>query len=955
NALKAYENQDYPFEELVDKVNINRDMSRNPVFDTMFVLQNMQQEEKGIQGLQLIPYVGKHKISKFDLTLIGIEEEGHVSCMIEYATALYKEETIKRMSEHFMQLIDAIINDSQVKLSSLEIITPQEKAQILDVFNKTAIEYSSEKTIHQLFEEQVQRTPNQVAVVFENQQLTYQELNERANQLARTLRSEGVRSEQLVAIMAERSLEMIIGILGVLKAGGAYVPIDPEYPEERIQYMLKDSKAQLLLLQQHLQDHIPFEGKLVNLNDEASYHKDGSNLKSIVASNQLAYVIYTSGTTGKPKGVMVEHHGLCNLKSVMYDTLQMNEQDKVVQFASLSFDASIWEIFTSLFFGATLYIPSKSVILDYHLFNHFMNENKITTATLPPAYATYLEPTQIPFLRKLITAGSSSSIQLVNKWRGHVMYVNAYGPTEDSICSTVWTSRDKLSGNNSIPIGRPIHNHQVYIMDKTGQLLPIGVAGELCIAGLGVARGYLNRPDLTKEKFVENPFVSGEKMYKTGDLARWLTDGSIEYLGRIDHQVKIRGNRIEIGEVETALLEIESIQEVIVIAREDKDGLKQLCAYYVGDDSLTVGKLRNELSKKLPNYIIPSYFVKLTQMPLTPNGKVDRKALPKLGENVQTETEYEAPRTAAEVQLVEIWKEVLGLEQIGIKENFFDIGGHSLKVLQLIRKVSQSIGVNLPYRVVFDTPTIETMAQQIMTSQLGMEKNTDFLKLNDEGDINVFCFPSTISGLGMEYFEMAKRLENQCILYAYDFIEYHSNYTDMINEYVESIISIQKQGPYVFLGYSAGGNLAFEIAKVMEKSGLEISDIIMLDTSLMNPEMQRLREKLLERDIDNNENISEWFKQVKDIPSVKNKSYCYEEYMKQLDNNGIVKSNIHNLVVKGLDKSNWLNATMKNYIEYEGFGNHNEMLNRKFIDANVGIIKLVLNEIIERNVEMNLV
>ncbi|KYG29134.1 hypothetical protein AZF08_27900 [Bacillus gaemokensis] len=619
------------------------------------------------------------------------------------------------------------------------------------------------------------------------------------------------------------------------------------------------------------------------------------------------------------------------------------------------------------------------MILDYHLFNHFMNENKITTATLPPAYATYLEPNQIPFLKKLITAGSSSSIQLVNKWRDHVMYVNAYGPTEDSICSTVWTSRDELADNKCIPIGRPIYNHQVYIMDKAGQLLPIGVAGELCIAGSGVARGYLNRLDLTKEKFVENPFSPEEKMYKTGDLARWLPDGNIEYLGRMDHQVKIRGNRIEIGEVETELLKIEMIQEAIIIAQEDKDGLKQLCAYYVGDDSLTVGKqedkdglkqlcayyvgddsltvgkLRSELSKELPNYMIPSYFVKLTQMPLTPNGKVDRKVLLELEGNLQTGMEYEAPRTVVEVRLAEIWKEVLGLEQIGIRENFFDIGGHSLKVLQLIRKVSQSIGVNLPYRVVFDTPTIETMAQQIMKSQLGMEKNTNFLKLNDKGYINIFCFPSTISGLGMEYFEMAKRLENQCVLYAYDFIDYYSNYVDMINEYVESIVSIQEQGPYVFLGYSAGGNLAFEIAKVMEQKGLEISDIIMLDTSLMNPEMQKLREELLESDMDNNENISEWFKQVQDIPSVKNKSYCYEKYMKQLNNSGIVQSNIHNLVVKGLDKSNWSNATIKTYVEYEGFGNHNELLNRKFIDANVGIIKLALNEIIERNVEMNLV
>ncbi|MED1538480.1 amino acid adenylation domain-containing protein, partial [Bacillus pseudomycoides] len=650
--------------------------------------------------------------TNYDFNLIVMPgEEIHIH--FQYNANVYEQATIERIQGHMIQIIKQVVNNPNIKVSELKLLTEREKTQILDVFNKTEIEYSNEKTIHQLFEEQVQRTPNQVAVVFEDQQLTYQELNERANQLARTLKAEGVRAEQLVAIMAERSLEMIIGILGILKSGGAYVPIDPEYPEERIQYMLKDSKAQLLLLQHHLQDRIPFEGKLVNLNDEASYHKDGSNLKSIVASNQLAYVIYTSGTTGKPKGVMVEHHGLCNLKSVMYDTLQMNEQDKVVQFASLSFDASIWEIFTSLFFGATLYIPSKSVILDYHLFNHFMNENKITTALLPPAYATYLEPNQIPALKKLVTGGSASSFQLVEMWKDKALYVNAYGPTEDSIITTMWSDSNKLANNNCIPIGCPIHNHQVYIMDKGGQLLPIGVAGELCIAGSGVARGYLNRPGLTKEKFVENPFNPGEKMYKTGDLARWLPDGNIEYLGRMDHQVKIRGYRIETGEVETALLEIELIQEAIIIAKEDKDGLKQLCAYYVGDDSLTVGKLRSELSKELPNYMIPSYFVKLTQMPLTPNGKVDRKALLELEGNLQTGTEYEAPRTVIEVQLAEIWKEVLGLKQVGVKDNFFDIGGHSLRATILISKIHKEMNVSISLREIFRFPTLQQMAGRI--------------------------------------------------------------------------------------------------------------------------------------------------------------------------------------------------------------------------------------------------
>ncbi|PEO73009.1 non-ribosomal peptide synthetase, partial [Bacillus pseudomycoides] len=502
----------------------------------------MQREEKSIQGLQLIPYVGKHKISKFDLTLIGIEEEGQISCMIEYATNLYKEETIKRMSEHFMQLIDAIIDDSHVKLSSLEIITSQEKTQILDVFNKTEIEYSNEKTIHQLFEEQVQRTPNQVAVVFEDQQLTYQELNERANQLARTLKAEGVRAEQLVAIMAERSLEMIIGILGVLKSGGAYVPIDPEYPEERIQYMLKDSKTQLLLLQHHLQDRIPFEGKLVNLNDEASYHKDGSNLESIVTSNQLAYVIYTSGSTGRPKGIMVEHLSIHNFIQAIINKIPIMEHVSILCMTTFSFDIFVLESLLPLVNGLKVVMADSKALTEGEAFNQLVNRHSVEVMQgTPSRIKLFMNQKEgiraLGKLKMLMIGGEAMPPGLYEQLRTYTdaSIYNMYGPTE----TTVWSSIERVM-KSQLSIGKPIANTRMYIMDDQLKLQPIGVRGELCIAGDGVTRGYLNRPDLTKEKFVENPFISGEKMYKTGDLARWLPDGSIEYLGRSDHQVKIR-------------------------------------------------------------------------------------------------------------------------------------------------------------------------------------------------------------------------------------------------------------------------------------------------------------------------------------------------------------------------------------------------------------------------------
>ncbi|MCY9520553.1 amino acid adenylation domain-containing protein, partial [Paenibacillus apiarius] len=713
NTLSAYENQDYPFEELVSKLDVSRDMSRNPLFDTMFVLQNIEQRAVSIEGLTCKLYPNEHNIAKFDLTFSLTEEAEGIAGTIEYARSLYKEETIERMAAHFKQVIDAILSDPQRKLSSIEIISPEEKAQILETFNDTAADYPRDKTIHQLFEEQAERTPDQAAVVYEESQLTYRELNTKANQLARTLRAEGVQPDQLVGILAERSLEMIIGILAIMKAGGAYVPMDPEYPEERLGYMLEDSGAELLLTQSHVQKCESFHGKRLMLDNERMYSEAGSNLQPGAGPDHLAYVIYTSGTTGKPKGVMVEHRGLCNLKPLFKDTLHIGEQDHVVQFASLSFDASCWEMFKALFTGATLYIPTKETILDPRLFESYMSRQRITAAILPPTYAASLHPGNLPSLKKLITGGSASSVDLVQQWRDSVLYFNAYGPTEDSIVTTIWQASAVAPAGKLVPIGRPIPNHRVYIVDANDQLLPVGIAGELCISGVGVARGYLNRPELTEERFVDNPFEPGERMYRTGDLAKWLPDGNIEYLGRIDHQVKIRGYRIELGEVEAQLLKTASVQEAVAIAREDGDGQPYLCAYIVADKELTSGELRSALSQELPGYMVPSCFVQLEHMPLTPNGKIDRKALPAPDGSMQTGADYVAPRTALEAQLSQIWQEVLGLPRVSVKDHFFEIGGHSLRTTTLVAKLHKEMGIEMPLREVFQYPTIEQMAEVI--------------------------------------------------------------------------------------------------------------------------------------------------------------------------------------------------------------------------------------------------
>ncbi|WP_430182774.1 amino acid adenylation domain-containing protein, partial [Paenibacillus jamilae] len=554
----------------------------------------------------------------------------------------------------------------------------------------------------------------QAALFCEGEQLSYRELNERANRLARTLRSHGVTSDRLVGLITDRSVDMIVGIFGILKAGGAYVPIDPTYPEERIRYMLDDSGAELLLTQNHLVGNVAFDGKVLVLDGEqAVYHEDGSNLEPVSGPNDLAYVIYTSGTTGQPKGVMLEHHGLCNLKVYFDQTLHIGISDHILLFASYSFDAACWEIFQALFCGATLYVPTSETILNYERFKQYMADHHITVATLPPTYAVYLEPERMSSLRILFTAGSASSIELVYKWKDQVAYYNGYGPTENSVATSIWpVSKDARAGQ-LISIGRPVPNHRVYMVDAHGHLAPVGVAGELCVSGPGLARGYLDRPELTEEKFVPNPFANGEagyeRMYRTGDLARWMPDGNIEYLGRIDHQVKIRGYRIELGEVEAQILKVEDVQEVIVLARADEQGQNQLVAYYVAEREVNAGELRSLLGEKLPNYMVPAYFVQLENMPLTPNGKIDRKVLPALETNFQGRSEYVAPQTDAEQVLASIWQTVLGKKPIGLLENFFDLGGDSIKAIQVSSRLLQA-GYKLDMKTLFKHPSVSELA-----------------------------------------------------------------------------------------------------------------------------------------------------------------------------------------------------------------------------------------------------
>jgi amino acid adenylation domain-containing protein len=730
NLLNAFENQDYQYEELVERVVTHRDLSRNPLFDAVFVLQNMEMQEPEAPGFQIISCEYENKTSKFDLTFQCIETGENLQCAFEYSTHLFKESTIRRFANYFKGLLSNVLADRDQALWEIEIIPGGEKKQVLFDFNNTSKEYPKDKTIHQLFEEQTARTPGNIAVVGMVHgvpgesvvSISYEALNEKSNQLAHVLREKGVSVNRIVGLMVERSMEMIIGILGILKAGGAYLPVDPEYPSGRIEFMLEDSSAHLLLTQKMFDSKAAASCKRIHLDAPGIFRGDRKNPTPPGSARDLAYVIFTSGSTGTPKGVMIEHEGISNLNTFHKGHFKVDEADKIVQFATITFDASVWEIFMALLNGAALYILNKAVASDYREFEAFLNRNQITIATLPPAYANYLNPVHLESLRLIITAGSSPTIDLVKKWKEKIDYVNAYGPTEVTICAATWGANKKIDALDVVSIGIPMDNTRIYILGNHMNIQPPGITGEMCISGVGVARGYLNRPQLTGETFIENPFEPAERLYRTGDLARWFPNGNIEFSGRIDHQVKVRGFRIELGEIENCLSNHDKINEAVVTAAGDENGEQYLCAYIAANSELPVPELRNYLSGVLPAYMIPSHYSFLEKMPLTPSGKIDRKALPAPGAKITKA--YAAPGNEGEEKMAEIWASVLGVEKemIGIDSNFFELGGHSLKTFSLVSRIHEAFNVKLPLTQVFRRPFIRGLMEYINGAAAGEER-----------------------------------------------------------------------------------------------------------------------------------------------------------------------------------------------------------------------------------------
>ncbi|ASA20601.1 non-ribosomal peptide synthetase [Paenibacillus donghaensis] len=707
-SLDALDNQDYPFEELVDRLNLSRDLSRNPLFDTVFSMLNMDAADVEIEGLTFKPYEFEYKISKFDLTLQAVEakETGLIEFRLEYNTDLFAREKMDRLAVHLVYIIKQLVKNPDARLRDIELATVEEQQQILSVFNNTGMDYPADHTIHELFMRQVNQTPDNTALVYDNRTMSYKELNDKSNQVAAILRGKGVRTDYIVALIAEPSFEMIIGMLGILKAGGAYLPIDPDYPVERTSYMLQDSDCCLLLGNSHLVKPYENLAAVVCLDDPIIETVDVSDVGLDNAPQDLAYVIYTSGSTGNPKGVMVEHRALVNLCSWHIAYYAVTSTDRSTKYAGFGFDASVWEIFPYLISGSAIYIITKEIRLDVEQLNSFMEEHGITISFLPTPICEQFLRLDNKSLKKLLTGGDY--LKYVKK-KSYELF-NNYGPTENTVVATSFKITEE---SEKIPVGKPISNCQALILDSCNNLLPIGVSGELCISGTGLARGYVCNAPLTEEKFVPHPFFQGERMYRTGDLARWLPDGNIEFLGRIDRQVKIRGHRIELGEVEAQLLRHPSVIQTAVTDKTDSNGHKVLCAYIVSNEVMTTSELRTFLSGSLPEYEIPSYFITVKEIALTSNGKVNRDVLPEPKEMMDTGTEYIEARDDVEERLKAIWHELLGVETISIKDNFFELGGHSLKATSLVSRIAKEFNVHLPIKEVFSNQTLENLAVAI--------------------------------------------------------------------------------------------------------------------------------------------------------------------------------------------------------------------------------------------------
>jgi amino acid adenylation domain-containing protein len=849
-ALEAYAHQDVPFELLIKELQPKRNASYSPLFQVMLVFLELSPETTRCAGLEITTLILNSGTSKFDFTLSIRKRGDALQLVAEYNTDLFDARTIERMLGHYQKLLEGVISNPDEKISRLPLLTEEEKRLILVKWNQTEVDYPKDLCAHELVQKQAERMPEAIAAAFEDKTLTYRELNSRANQLARHLQALGVGPDSLVGICVERSLEMVIGVLAILKAGGAYVPLEPEYPKERLAFMVEDSGVAVLLTKAHLVATLPpCSARLIRLDADwpAIAEVSAAEVESAVTPENVAYMIYTSGSTGRPKGAMNTHRGIVNRLLWLQDVFPLTPSDRLLQKTPFSFDVSVGELLGPLIAGARLVVARPGGQRDPAYLAQMIAQEKITVMHFVPSLLQMLVQQEGlkdlgSSLKYVFCGGEIMSLKLQEQFFSvlEAELTNLYGPAEASVDSTYWRCK-RNSSQTCVPIGRPIANMKAYVLDRQLQPVPVGVIGELHVSGAGLARGYHKRLELTAEKFIANPFSTdpGSRLYKTGDLARYLPDGSIEYVGRIDHQVKIRGYRVELGEVEEVLNQHAGVLNSAAVVREDNPGNKLLVAYLVSRNGpISSPELREFLRARLPDYMVPAAFVTVPALPLNPNGKVDRNALPR--PEFEPADKSAPPATLPEIILARIWREVLGLKQVSVHDNFFESGGHSLLAVQLIGRINKSLNLNLPIPVFFQNPTIRGLAAaldwenhskrepKLIQLQPGRSEGTLFLL-----DINIgLCrLAQNLEGVGPAIYGTVVPLSRKTFQAASrDQIDQLPSLKEWAAMHTDLIRSHQPSGPCYLAGYSFGGLLAFEVAHQLQREGRQVDTIFLLDS-----------------------------------------------------------------------------------------------------------------------------
>ena len=841
---EAYDNQNLPIDRIVEALHVTRTPNISPLFQVMFNLLNMFDEEISLGG-SMMEWVDKRRhIAQFDFSLHIYETKGSLNCVLEYNTNLFKRSRMERMAGHFLQMVSSLMQNPEQKIRQIPILTEKEKEVILGEWNTTTVEFPREKCIHELFEEQVLKTPGIIAIRDDNKAITYTELNEKANKLARYLHDSGAVEGSLVSICMERSTDILVALLAVLKAGCTYIPLDPIYPKDRLALILEDGNPALMITEKKLLESLPqTETKNIFIEEYESYqHYSGENTSFSVTPNTIAYLIYTSGSTGKPKGVQLEHFSVVNFLASMAKQPGITPDDVILAVTTISFDIAGLEMYLPILYGASIFVASQETSMNPDLLIQKIEESKATILQATPVTFRMLNSAEWDGAKglKILCGGEAMpkdlAYDLISKC-GELW--NMYGPTE----TTVWSTVEKVEVDENdkigyINLGKPIDNTFIYVLNSEFLPVPIGYPGELFIGGDGLARGYYNLPAMTQEKFIPDPFsdIPGARMYRTGDLVQQTEEGKLEFLNRVDSQVKIRGFRIELGEIESAISQFGTIKNNVTIVREDTPGDKRLVAYIIREDEkVDITELRQFLKTKIPDYMVPSAFVFIEQFPLTPNGKIDRKLLPSPVEAPQQAKEYIEPKTETEKKLAAIWSDVLKIKQIGTDEDFFEIGGHSMIAVTLMVKIEKQLGTRLPLAVLFDHSNIHDMAELL-------DKKTDrvhwgsLVPIRSKGTkkplylvhgagLNLLLYTTIVAGLDPDqpvFGLQAKGLDGEDDpLYTIE---------DIAAYYNEEILKIDNSGSYALAGFSMGGQLAYEMAKQLVESGHKVSFLGVFDT-----------------------------------------------------------------------------------------------------------------------------